>query len=102
MKFEDCSDKNGIRVVYKPFKEGEHKVFIKFDGMQIKGSPFKVQIRGRAPLLMLEECNKVKPYKYDDIHIFPLDLYNDVISRSVSSVRASGRGLRCGLVGVDK
>ena len=54
-KFDDCSDRNAVRVVYKPFKEGEHKVFIKFGGVQVKGSPFKVQIRGRTPFLTLEE-----------------------------------------------
>jgi hypothetical protein len=49
------SDKNAVKVVYKPNHEGEHKIFIKFDGFQIKGSPFKVQVRGRAPWLSLEE-----------------------------------------------
>ena len=54
LRFID-SDKNAIKVVYIPRIEGEHKVFIKFGGVPIKGSPFKVQIRGRAPFLTLEE-----------------------------------------------
>jgi hypothetical protein len=38
---------------------------------------------------------------YDDIRIFPLDIYNDVMSRSAAAVQASGRGLKFGLCGVD-
>ena len=54
LRFVD-SDRNAIKVVYIPTREGEHKIFIKFGGVPIKGSPFKVQIRGRAPFLTLEE-----------------------------------------------
>ena len=47
------------------------------------------------------QFQKVKPYAYDDIRIFPLDIYKDVIKRSVACVNASGRGLRFGCNCID-
>jgi hypothetical protein len=54
-RFLDTSDKNAIKVVYIPSKVGEHRIEIKFGGVHIRGSPFKVVVRGRAPPLTLEE-----------------------------------------------
>lgn len=54
-KFLDTSDKNAIKVVYVPSREGVYRIEIKFAGVHVRGSPFKVPIRGRAPQLTLEE-----------------------------------------------
>lgn len=51
-----------------------------------QGSPFKTQVRGRTPKCTLEN---VEPFTYP--WVFPLDIYNHVISRSVAAVSASGK-----------
>ena len=78
--FIDTSDKNAIKVVFVPTKAGfPLRIVIKFGGIHIRGSPFKVPIREcKAPPLTLEEKAK---FAFMNINSIKSNLINSLKNR---------------------
>lgn len=92
IRYADQHD-GSVKVVYTPHVPGEYKLTVRYNGYNVKGSPYTIRIRGdESPR---DHCSSV---------ISPSWKSNDPHSRyggGITKVRVSGRGLYSGVRNVQ-
>ncbi|RWS17721.1 filamin-A-like isoform X4 [Dinothrombium tinctorium] len=88
VRFKDFRDGN-VKVSYLPTSPGEYRISVKYDGLAIRGSPFKVIIRGQQPRKYIPTRDREETmYRFQ------------APQQRAGPVRASGRGLFTGIVNI--
>ena len=94
VKYSDNHD-GSVKVNYMPSVPGEYKITVKYDGINVRGSPFTVRIRGEDS--SVGHSSSVSTplgghlYPHSARHAHP----------SIANVRVSGRGLYSGISNVQ-
>jgi len=90
IKYHDNHD-GTVKVTYIPSLPGEYKLVIKYDGLNVGGSPYTVRIRGEEPYNYTSSRSSI------DTHSYAGQTYGG----SAARVRVSGRGLFSGICNVQ-
>jgi hypothetical protein len=92
LRYTDNHD-GSVKVVYTTASAGEYKITVKYDGINVKGSPFTVRIRGDEPRSAY--TSSVTPSYSKTGGGFSCPSYQ------IGRVRVSGRGLYSGIRNVQ-
>lgn len=92
IKYNDNHD-GTVKVTYYPSAPGEYRVTIKFDGIELRGSPYRVTVRGDDTGFNYSSSR----LSYDTNRHSP----TSTGFTSASKVLVSGRGLYSGIVNVQ-
>ncbi|XP_074594572.1 filamin-A-like isoform X1 [Brevipalpus obovatus] len=101
IKYNDNRD-GTVKVTYYPTIPGEYRVSIKFDGIELRGSPYRVTVRGEDSTHGYSSSRvSYDPNKYHPASIADPFTSSSSPFGSASKVLVSGRGLYSGITNVQ-